>query len=418
MKQMLNVVNSRSIGLVVLSTLVLAGVGCVGSPQKDAFIRENVAFAAAQTELMLKAVGEPTGDNYPRTLRNGKLGTSRMRDWTPGFFPGSLWYLYELTGDAKWKAEAEKWTASLEPLKTFTGNHDMGFMMYCSFGNAERLASKPEYKGILVQSAESLSTRYSEKVQSIKSWDSRGAWHDGVQWTFPVIIDNMMNLELLFYASKVSGDKKFYDLSVKHADTSLKNHFREDFSTYHVVDYDPTTGAVRSKETAQGWSDNSTWARGQAWGIYGYTMTYRETGDKRYLAAAVRAADFFLKNLPEDMIPQWDFNVGQDGFTPQPRSNASQFSEKLRDASAAAIFCSALFELSELTRKPHYHDAAVRILTQLASPAYRAKLGENANFILMHCVGSIPHKSEIDVPLVYADYYFLEALTRYKKSKR
>jgi uncharacterized protein YyaL (SSP411 family) len=227
----------------------------------------------------------------------------------------------------------------------------------------------------------------------------------------------MMNLELLFYASKVSGDKKFYDLSVKHADTSLKNHFRDDFGTYHVVDYDPNTGEVRSKETAQGWSDNSTWARGQAWGIYGYTMTYRETGNKDYLNAAVKAADFFLKNLPGNLIPVWDFNVGQDGFMPKPRSNASQFSEKLKDASAGAIFCSALFELSEHTGNSKYYDTAVRILTQLASSAHRAKLGENANFLMMHCVGSIPHKSEIDVPLVYADYYFLEALVRYKKSK-
>jgi len=415
----MDVVKDRGIGLAVLSAAALVTAGCASNPQKARFIQENVGFAVAQTELMLKAVGEPTGQNYPRTKKgDGTLGTTHMRDWTTGFFPGSLWYLYELTGDAKWKAEAEKWTASLEPLKTFTGNHDLGFMMYCSYGNAERLASQPGYKDILVQSANALSTRYNEKVQSIKSWDSRGAWSDDAEWKFPVIIDNMMNLELLFYASRVSSDKRFHDLSVKHANTSLKNHFRDDFSTYHVVDYDPDTGAVRSKETAQGWSDNSTWARGQAWGIYGFTMTYRETGNTDFLNAAVNAADFFLKNLPDDFIPVWDFNVAQDGFTPRPRSNASQFNGKLRDASAAAIVCSALFELSDLSGNPKYYDCAVRILTSLASPAYRAGLGENANFLLMHCVGSIPHKSEMDVPLVYADYYFLEALVRYKKSKR
>lgn len=383
--------------------------------EKENFISENTEFAAAQTAKMLQAAGEPTGKNYPRTMKNDStLAVTGMYDWTPGFFPGSLWYLYELTGEQKWKDAAEKWTVSLEPLKTYTGNHDLGFMMYCSYGNAERLASKPEYKDILIESAESLSTRYRDSVKSIKSWNGGRSWGDTTRWTYPVIIDNMMNLEMLFYASKVSGNKKYYDIAVTHAETTMKNQFREDFGTYHVVNYDSITGEVISKATAQGFSDNSIWARGQAWAIYGYTMVYRETKDQKFLDTAIKAADIYLSNLPEDLVPLWDFNVGQEGYTPGERSYAAKFQEKLRDASAAAIVCSALFELGESANNPSYTDTAVKMLKSLASPAYRAELGKNANFIIMHCVGSIPHKSEIDKPLVYADYYFLEALTRYK----
>lgn len=384
--------------------------------EKENFIRDNVEFAVAQTDKMLQIVKEPTGKNYPRTMQNdSSLAVTGMYDWTPGFFPGSLWYLYELTKDEKWKNIAEKWTISLEPLKTFTGHHDLGFMMYCSYGNAERLDPKPEYKAILIESANSLSTRFSKKTGVIKSWNGFKPWNDTVTFDYPVIIDNMMNLEMLFYASKVTGDKKYYDIAVKHADATLKNHFRENFSTYHVVSYDTVSADVISKNTAQGYSDNSTWTRGQAWAIYGFTMTYRETEDKKYLDAATKAADFYLKNLPEDLIPVWDFNVGMEGYAPGNRSYASGFQEKLRDASAGAIVCSALFELGQFTGNRSYTDSAVKMLHSLASPAYRAKPGSNADFLIMHCVGSIPHKSEIDRPLVYADYYFLEALVRYKK---
>lgn len=404
----------RFLWVVVLLSLTTI---CQGKQkEKEAFIKENVAFAVSQTEKMLQSAGEPTGQNYPRTMRNdGSLVTTGMYDWTPGFFPGSLWYLYELTGDIKWKDLAEKWTVSLEPLKTFTGHHDLGFMMYCSYGNAERLAPKPEYKKILTESAGSLATRFSEKTGVIKSWNSFRPWNDTTQYRYPVIIDNMMNLEMLFYASKVSGDKKYYNIAVKHADATLKNHFREDFSTCHVVAYDTVSPAVKSKSTAQGFSDNSTWARGQAWAIYGFTMVYRETKDPRYLNAAMKAVDFYLRNLPKDRVPLWDFNVGMAGYTPGNKSYAMEFREKLRDASAAAIVCSALFELAEFVNRKSYTDAAVKMLHSLASPAYRAALGTNANFLIMHCVGSIPHQSEIDKPLVYADYYFLEALCRYKK---
>ena len=406
--------------IILFCTVAIFATACNSyEREKTKFINEVIEFATAQTELMLQAAGDPAALRYPRTINaDGTLRTTSMWDWTPGFFPGSLWYLYELTGKDQWREAATAWTESLEPLRTFTRHHDLGFMMYCSFGNAERLASKPEYRDILIESANSLSTRFSERVRSIRSWNNYNGWSEERDWQFPVIIDNMMNLELLFYASRVTGDPRLFDLSVTHSYTTLKNHFREDFSTYHVVDYDSVTGEVRHKVTSQGLSDNSTWSRGQAWGIYGFTMTYRETKNPDFLNAAVRAADMYLSNLPEDLIPYWDFNVGQEGFVPRPRSHASQFQEKIRDASAAAIVTSALFELSELANEPRYYDYAVRMLRTLASPAYRAELGTNGNFLLKHCVGSIPHRSEIDVPLVYADYYFLEALTRYKNSRR
>lgn len=404
--------------------LIFLGLTCImlvflsisgGDKEKDIFLNDNINFSTEQTRLMLKQVGEPTGKNYPRTTNEeGKLVTTGMYDWTPGFFPGSLWYLYELTNDTTWRSEAEKWTHTLEPLKTFTGHHDLGFMMYCSYGNAERLAPKSEYKDILIQSAESLSSRFSEKTQTIKSWNYRKAWNDTTEWFYPVIIDNMMNLEMLFYASKISGNKRFYDIAVAHANTTLKNHFREDFSSYHVVDYDTITGAVKDQATCQGFSDNSTWARGQAWAVYGYTMMYRETKDTTYLNAAVKITDFYLKNLPEDLVPIWDFNVDEAGYNAEGKSYAVEFKEKLKDASAAAIVCSGLFELGQFTNQPSYTETAIKMLHSLSSPNYRAELGKNGDFILMHSVGSIPHHNEIDVPLCYADYYYLEALIRYK----
>jgi len=406
------------IPLCMAVTVFVVSCGGKKTNEKEAFISENVEFAAKQTTQMLETTGEPNGNNYPRSMKNDTLYSTGMYDWTPGFFPGSLWYIYELTEDSVWKANAEKWTHSLEPLKKYTGNHDLGFMMYCSYGNAQRLAPKPEYKDILIESAESLSTRYSPKVKAIKSWNGGKAWSDSTtNWMYPVIIDNMMNLEMLFYASKVSGNKKYYDIAVTHAETTLKNHFREDFGSYHVVDYDSITGDVRFKGTAQGYSDNSTWSRGQAWAVYGYTMVYRETNDTKFLDAAISLADHFISKLPDDLVPLWDFNVDQEGYTPQGRSYAVKFREKLKDASASAIVCSALFELGNLANNKSYTETAIKMLHSLASPDYRAKLGQNANFIVEHCVGSIPHGSEIDVPLVYADYYFLEALARYKNLK-
>lgn len=400
-----------------ITTVVLFTMAC-NKPknEKSIFIDNSVSFAEEQTNFLLKEVGAPTGENYPRTMNeNGQLVTTNMYDWTPGFFPGNLWYLYELSNDSVWKNVAEEWTNTLEPLKTFTKHHDLGFMIYCSYGNAERLAPKPEYKDIIIESAKSLSSRFSEQTQTIKSWNYRKAWNDTTEWFYPVIIDNMMNLEMLFYASKISGDKRFYDIAVKHSDATLKNHFREDFSTYHVVNYDTISGKVLNQATCQGFSDNSTWSRGQAWAIYGFTMVYRETKDKKYLEAAEKAADWYLKHLPADLIPLWDFNVGEEGYVPGKMSYAVTFQEKLKDVSAAAIVCSAFFELGEMTNNKMYTEKAIEMLHTLSQPPYRAELGKNAGFILTESVGSIPHINEINKPLVYADYYYLEALARYKK---
>jgi rhamnogalacturonyl hydrolase YesR len=289
-------------------------------------------------------------------------------------------------------------------------------MKYCSFGNAERITSKPEYKDILITSAKSLATRFNPKVGCIKSWD-RVKSFNGTEWTYPVIIDNMMNLELLFYATKVTDDSTYWNMALRHARNTMKNHVRPDYSSYHVVNYDPETGAVKSKETHQGFADNSTWSRGEAWGIYGFTMVYRESKEKEFLKTAEGMADYFIDHLPKDTIPDWDFNVNQPGYNPQWKYDPSRFTEIPKDASAAAVAASALIELSayvDKTKSKKYLKAAEDILYALSSPKYKAAIGENGNFILKHSTGSFPANSEIDVPLTYADYYYVEAMKRYK----
>ncbi len=399
----------------ILPLIVLLLFSC--SNKENSFVDENIKFATEQTKRMLDSIGEPQG-KYPRTINDdGSLRTTNIYGWTSGFFPGTLWYLYELTNDNYWKEQAVKWTMPLEPNKDNTKDHDVGFMMYCSYGNGLRLTKNKEYKNILIQTANSLITRYNPVIKSIKSWEGGKAHNDTTIWNFPVIIDNMMNLELLMWASKVTGDQKYREIAVNHANTTIKNHIRPDYSCYHVVDYDTITGKVLDQATAQGYADNSTWARGQAWGIYGFTMMYRETKDTTYLNIAKKMADFFLNNpnLPEDKISFWDFNAGQTSYTPEWKYDYSQHKENLRDASAAAIASSAMFELAQHTGDRKYSDAATIMLKNLASDKYRASLGKNGNFILMHSTGSLPHGKEIDVPLVYADYYFLEALKRYKE---
>ncbi|MES2775074.1 MAG: glycoside hydrolase family 88 protein [Bacteroidota bacterium] len=403
--------------LIVLSFISFLSFAFWADKKDSAFVKDNFIYASKQLKNMLNE----TGKNklaYPRTTnKNGKLVTSTMYDWTPGFFPGSLWYAYEYSKSAELKKAAVEWTESLEPLKTFTQHHDLGFMMYCSYGNAYRLTGNETYKNILVQSARSLSTRFNPVTGCIKSWNVFKSWHGTNTYNFPVIIDNMMNLELLFFASKATGDTSFRHIAVTHAENTMINQVRKDYSSYHVVCYDTITGKVAARETAQGYADNSTWARGQAWAIYGFTMVYRETKDPRFLKTAEGLADFFIhhKNLPADKIPYWDFNALQKGYTPGERSNATNINTLYRDASAAAIVASALMELSTYSSKKgkEYKEVAVAMLHSLASPAYKAPVGKNGNFLLMQSVGSIPHNNEINVPLVYADYYFLEALLRY-----
>jgi rhamnogalacturonyl hydrolase YesR len=358
---------------------------------------------------------------YPRSVdASGATRYAPISDWTGGFWPGNLWYLYEYAQDTVWKNQAIRWTESLEKNQYNTEHHDLGFMMYCSYGNAYRITKNEAYKKVLIQSAKSLATRFNPAVGCIESWNSRLSWDGKTMWHFPVIIDNLMNLELLFFASKVTGDPYYKQIAITHAETTMKNHVRPDFSTYHVVNYDTVSGKVLQQETCQGYADNSTWARGQAWAIYGYTMVFRETRDQRFLTLAKNLADFYINhpNLPKDKIPYWDFNANQPGYTPLwKHSTRNQLSYIPRDASAAAVVASALFELSSYLGPSGkaYRNFAEASLESLRSPAYLATEGTNAHFLLKHCVGSLPHGAEIDVPLVYADYYFLEALLRYRR---
>jgi unsaturated chondroitin disaccharide hydrolase len=364
-------------------------------------IDESLAFSVRQYTLMAEVMMDKP-DLLPRTTdTSGALVASNSGWWTSGFFPGSLWYLYEYSKDDKFKDAAIQMTSRVEKEKNNTGTHDLGFMLYCSFGNGLRLTGEKSYNDVLITGARSLSTRFRPNIGCIQSWGSRKGWQ------CPVIIDNMMNLEFLMWAFNQTGDSSFYKIAVTHSDTTIKNHFRPDFSTWHVVSYDTITGNVEAKQTAQGAADGSAWSRGQSWGLYGYTVMYRETGLQRYLDQAEYIADYLIShpNLPVDKIPYWDYN-------------APGIPDAKRDASAGAIMASALIELSNYVgdgKKTQYLDIAEKQIRTLASPAYLAREGENGDFILMHSVGSLPGNSEVDVPLSYADYYFIEALLRYRK---
>lgn len=333
-----------------------------------------------------------------RTTRLGERRLCSIYDWTSGFFPGSLWYTYELTGNEYYKNQAIKFTNLLNPVKEYKGTHDLGFMMNCSYGNAERLAPNDTISAILVQTADNLTGRFDNKIEAIRSWDFG-------TWNFPVIIDNMMNLDLLFNASRLTGDNKYKDIAIKHANKTLNNHFRPDASSYHVVSYN-SDGTVERKQTHQGKNDDSSWARGQAWAIYGYTSCYRETKDTTYLNFAEKVADLIMTRVKtDDLIPLWDYDAPDSPETP-------------RDASAAAVTACAMLEMSTMVPDGQkYFDYAEKILKNLSSDAYLAKDGENQGFILMHSTGSLPNGSEIDVPLNYADYYYLEGLKRYMDLK-
>lgn len=365
-------------------------------------VQQTIDFAEKQIGYQVKLIEKSGKILNPRTVYNGKIEYVPIDDWTSGFFPGTMWYMYELTKDEKWKEYGIKYTEDLDSIKYLTWHHDVGFMINCSYGNAYRLTENIAYKDVLIEAAKSLSTRFKPTPGVIQSWDEDRGWQGTRGWMCPVIIDNMMNLELLFEATKLSGDSSFYKMAVSHADVTLENHFREDYSTYHVIDYDKIKGGVRNKHTAQGYAHESSWARGQAWALYGFTVCYRETKDPRYLNLTDKIYKFLFthKNMPEDLVPYWDFD-------------APNIPNEPRDASSAAIIASALYELSTYGR-PEYKETANKIMASLCSDRYRAILGTNGNFLLMHSVGSIPHNNEIDVPLNYADYYFLEALIRKK----
>ena len=397
---------NRKILLLFLVVVTVFSFQCTSvKSQKEKEINV-IEIAQQQYDILYDSIQSRKGQTYyiPRAIKKGHIKYARSYDWTSGFYAGSLWYLYELSENEKWKERALDYTERLDSVKYYTGNHDIGFMMESSFGNAMRLYPSKKYDDIIVQSAKSLLTRYRPKAGIIQSWDK------GDEWDCPVIIDNMMNLELLFHASKISGDNQYRNVAITHADNTLKNHFREDNSSYHVVDYDINTGDVIVRETHQGMAHESAWARGQSWGLYGYTVMYRETKDQKYLDQAVKIAEFIKNhpNLPEDKIPYWDYDV------------EAKLDTK-RDASAGAIVASALIELQsyvDSNKSEEYLKWAKVIVESLKSPAYLAEVGTNKGFILMHSVGTLPYKVEVDVPLNYADYYFLEAMVRLKQLEK
>lgn len=340
----------------------------------------------------------------PRSIdKNGVITLVHPHDWTSGFFPGELWMMYEFTNDTTWRNRAAEFSWDIEEAKDHAGTHDLGFMIGNSFGKAWELTGDTVYFNIVKRASDTLAERFNPVVGAIRSWD-----HNPDQWKYPVIIDNMMNLEMLFKMSEATGDPKYHDIAISHANKTLRNHFRPDKSSYHVVDYDPDDGSVRMKVTAQGYSDDSFWSRGQGWAIYGYTMCYRYTKDQRYLDHACRIADWFLsqENLPSDYIPYWDMKA--------PGAEIKDNKNIVRDASAAAIIASGLYELAEYTdpdKGRYYRETADKIIDSLMDH-YTLNPSENEGFILGHSTGHLPAGSEIDVPIVYADYYLLEALLR------
>jgi len=382
-----------------LSAAVFAALTCAVSciSLKSTMGKRIGHVFAVAGEHALRTAARFTPGEYPtNTVPGGAWETTGIYGWTSGFFPGSLWYLYERTGDEKWKDLAVPWTEGLEDVKNYTKNHDVGFMIYCSYGNGYRLTNNPAYRDVMLTAASSLATRFNENTGCLQSWGA------SERWTFPVIVDNMMNLELLFWAAKNGGPSSLYDIAERHALTTIRTHVREDGSTFHVVDFDPATGIVRGKYTHQGYAKDSCWSRGHAWGIYGFTVAYRETKRPEFLATANKLAAYFIEHLPEDGVPYWDFN-------------APKIPDEPRDSSAAAIAASGLLELSTLVTDTvlaeKYHATALRILQSLSSPAYLDKDGSSMG-LLLHGVSSLPHGRAIDQSLIYGDYYFLEALLR------
>jgi hypothetical protein len=395
-------------------------IGCRTNDPIDDLTEKVFTLAATQYTLMDTALGEK---EFPRTTdgQDSLIRTKNVAWWCSGFHPGSLWYIYEYTGDEGFREMAWKYTDRLSVLPERKTDHDIGFQINCSYGNALRLTGdSTKTLPVYLAAAEKLAGRFNPKAGVIRSWDFLRN-----DWRYPVIIDNMMNLELLTKASRISGKAYLAEVAEAHASTTLKNHFRDDWTSWHLLDYDTEDGSVRYRETVQGYAHGSAWARGQAWALYGYTMMARETGRKDFLETAQNIGNMIIGKLPEDGVPFWDFNAPgtpeamdstAEGATMTP---AAYLEQPLRDASAGAIMASAFIELSTLTNNrraaKEYMSTARRQIETLAGPDYLAQPGENGFFLLRHSVGNIPADGEVDVALSYADYYFLEALVRYSK---
>lgn len=389
----------RTRGLIACFFVVLFSSGFTTNkkPMKEV-INKALKQAEEQSLLMAQKYSEAK-EIFPRSYVKGTMTTSGADWWCSGFFPGVLWYLYENSKNPELLSHAKDYTSRIEKEKNNTSTHDLGFMLYCSYGNGFRLTGDSSYKQVLLKGVESLASRFKPMPGLIRSWDFG-------KWQYPVIIDNMMNLEYLLWAAKVSGNTRYSDICISHADKTMQNHYRLDYSCYHVVSYDTITGKAESRENHQGYSDESAWSRGQAWGLYSYTFLYRETRNKRYLNEAIHIANYIFNqpNMPKDYIPYWDFM-------------APKIPNEPRDASAAAVMASSLIDLSSFVdsklSKQYLRIAEIQLRT-LASANYTAKIGQNGNFILMHSVGFYLENSEIDAPLTYADYYYVEALIKMK----
>ncbi|RYY56783.1 MAG: glucuronyl hydrolase [Chitinophagaceae bacterium] len=363
-------------------------------------VEENFKLASEQYRIMMANTPDSV---MPRNFnpKENKFVTSKTSWWTSGFYPGSLFYIAQARQDSVLFNEGISRLKILEKEKFHSSDHDLGFMIFNSFGNAYRITRNPEYAEVVMTAAQTLTRRYRPSINSIQSWDSNQHYRS------PVIIDNMMNLEMLCWAADEIREPKLKIIAIDHTETAIRNHYRPDFSSYHVVDYNLQTGQIVSRKSAQGYSESSAWARGQSWGLYGFTTMYRFTREPRYLEQAKGIAKFILNHprLPKDKIPYWDFD-------------APDIPDTYRDVSAASILASGLLELSlyvDQDLRNEYVSAVARILTNLSTDKYRSKKGENGGFILKHSVGAVPYNSEVDVSLTYADYYFLEALSRFWK---
>ncbi len=370
----------------------------------DSLITENLQFAQEKITYFIENLDVNT---YPGSIDDeGHLKTIPAKSWESGYMAGILWYLYDYTHEEKWKVFAQQWTAGLELQKFNKNSHDLLFMLFASFGNGYKITHDELYKDVLIVGSNTLASRYDPEIKYIKSWD---VFYKGMPIQFPVIIDALMANEMLFYVSSISGDTNLYNIAYNHALNTKRDFFRDDYSTYYLVEYDTVLNTVKEKKTWMGDSNESTWARGHARAIYGSAVTFRETGDSSFLELAEKAADFYMGHprLPADLIPYWDFDDPDIPNAP-------------RDASAACIAASGLLELANLLpsdEQAKYADFAIRTLKSLASDAYRNKPSENLGFILKHSTGSRTWNIDVDKPKISADYYFVESLVKLNKLK-
>lgn len=396
-------ISLRSILLGTFAALPLMIPVTVSSkPRQVRWAEKQLEYCSRQIDRTLAEL--PNDSVLPRSIDidENKWLTTNPYDWTSGFWPGILWYRYEDSGKLTDKLQALAYTERQRPLvdTEHEPDHDIGFQLLCSFGHAYANTGRCEYKNILLEGAAKLAKLYNPRVGTILSWP-HAVKNQG--WPHNTIMDNMMNLQLLFFAANNGGSPECRDIAVSHARRTMKNQFRSDYTSYHVALYDSVSGRFIRGCTNQGLNDDSFWARGQAWGIYGFTVVYRETRDKEFLRFVEKITDVYLSRLPDDYVPYWDFD---DPAIP----NAE------RDASSAAIVASALIELAQLEDNKEYAEkyikAAEKMLRSLSSSTYQSRRRNSA--FLLHSTGNMPAGYEIDSSINYADYYYIEALIRYR----